>query len=266
MKRNFNFTELVKWLSIFDVLSMERCFQFFERMGLPKSIIGQPTKLLSIIRNFEAQAYTGLYKEGMTKAEYERTFEDQMEIIFNSVAEQYDMQTADKLYFWATTYSIDSNKINWLEMWNYLFNQLNVLFEHNSNKLVSLEVNIIKVVSESIRLRFEKFDAQVLFRDTRIASLPPFTKWENELILYHIKESDDYNDFNVIELIMDTIISACRMHNTFMVWKRITELLDKNGLLSLLIWGHAKTLADGLPDYPFMEENLILLNSIIGSE
>ena len=233
--KNWDSHEKCNWLFLFEIFSLERCQQFFIDMGVPLTIVEEPSKIVRIGREFHL-AYSGdLFKKINQNSNHADVFSQALEETFDEITLEYDKPTSDQLYLWSISHVIDLEEIRNYDFWMALLRQVcNSPKPNNELKLDNKKINDICQLSKNYIT-----PSIVRYMHSRIATakLLPFSAWEITILHHRYELGGDKFIVDPIETLLFQVSNIILNHKTFLILNELKTLLSKNELDNLIQWG-----------------------------
>ncbi|HEX2915028.1 MAG TPA: hypothetical protein VH186_29815 [Chloroflexia bacterium] len=246
----FNSDNFLNWLSVLEILCLERHFPFFEEMGLPASLVKEPSKALPEIRPILIDFYKGIYKKPMSHEDYSTTFSNKIRGFFEIIERTYNDETATALYVWSMRFIVDSKSARWLHFWSELFFWFCNKITDEVRVEPAMSAKTVDEICTIIKVQFDRNNSLENYRRIEQAQAYPYNEWEQ--ILAQLKQrsyGDIYFLDDPIGIILDRVSVLIETHKTYLIWVELNSILSDEQIADLLDWGRLQILENGYPDF-----------------
>lgn len=239
----FNPTHSTYWVSFLELLSIERWYSFFERMGIPAAFACEPHKILSQVKNTLTAINTGQYKEFGPIQRSQMAF---IENIFYQIELNYDQQTAITLYKWVVDHFIDVNTQNRLANWSVLFRRLCDTCKDKYFIEPTINREILNQICNIITLHLDYSLYQAIETEIGEAKIPPPTPWELQLRAFRQRSVGDEPILDPTEVAGYEVSLSINQNEAFLTWEALKKVLSVEQQAALVAWGYKQAKAEDL--------------------
>lgn len=239
---------VVNWDRTFQVLSSERCFQFFSEMGLPQSIIHNPEQLALFSRNYIEARYKPSLTWSISAAAYLEEIKKFVENTFDRVAGSYDKETATFLYSWCLRYIVDDCITARLSAWRDLFRRFCGLVSYDGFSIPSItDKDVLCRICDFVHLHLYKGSMREVKQQIKNAKGFPLTRWEEWLEEKNDQHDNEPQNLRIVDALLDLVENIVSNHRVFKIWNALNNKISFDEREILIEWAIKQASVLGIP-------------------
>jgi hypothetical protein len=242
---------LVHWEQIFTVLSMERCYPFFEAMSLPMAIAADPEPITQQARRYLEWTAVQTDLRSAPTEDYVDAVQRWIAEIFGHVESDYDEATSDALSAWCVQQvSQDNVDAAWV-VWGHLFRRLCGLVgqdeltvqAHLSSATLA---RVCSVVQQYLRPDYMK-EVREHLSAAREGQRTLWEEWLESQVRYSAGEGAT---ISAVDGALDFVELTIANHRVAEIWRTISQQISPSEHEQLVLWARRQAHALGMPEPP----------------
>jgi hypothetical protein len=240
---------LVQWERIFTVLSMQRCYPFFEAMGLPTAIAADPEPITLQARTYLEWTTVQTAVRSAPPDDYVDAVQRRIAEIFDHVHRDYDEATSDALAAWCVQVSQDNVDAAWV-VWGHLFRRLCGLVGQDeltveAHLSSATRAGVCSVVQQYLRPDYMK-EVREQLAAAREGPRSPWEEWLETRVSYFAGEGATVS---AIDGALDFVELTIANHRVAETWITLSQQISPDEREQIVTtWARHQARALGMPE------------------